>query len=304
MKLNIFFIVFLLSIGLYKTYAQTIKTKYVSNLTEFINAVDHNTEIILTVSELDVTVVNAPSDLQYNYEFDAPRDKNILFINHPNGGTMLIRNIINLTIKSNEITKIFTKNTYDDVLKFENCEKINLENLILVHDPEAIQACEGDVLHLVNTTNFYGNNLELNGSGRIGLIATNSKNIVLDNSQFYHNSEFAFSLSGCQDVIIKNSEIRYNTLYILALIQSMDLYNGKGIKTETIPTNLTLENLSIHHNDMQQYFDVDSNSKIALNNCRFYENNSSEDHLNDDILNTNFSNKMITLDKLKIYLKE
>lgn len=278
---------------------ETIQKIYVSNLSEFIAAINDYTEIIITAKELDLTIENSPLDLQYSFDFDAPRDKKVLFINHPYSGKMMIRNIQNLTISSSSTTKLFTKNTQDDVLYFANCKNIRLENLILVHEPEAKGACEGDVLKLDYVDNFTGINLELNGSGRVGLTANRSNNLLLKNLNLYHNSEMALSLTGCENAKIQDSEIRFNNLFELLYVKDYEEYDGKGNKIKIYPTILTLENTEIHHNDMERYFNLREKSKIIFDRCNFYENKSTEDTFSDADLNRILKNTTLTSDELR-----
>lgn len=119
------------------------------------------------------------------------------------GGTLALKNQIyyldrpiaisgqsNFTLDGNGCTLIM-KNKQEDVLYVQNSENITLKNFKATHiEPEGPIGCTGSVIQVANSSGLTIEKCELNGSGIIGVVAYNAKQLKVINNYIYNNSKY------------------------------------------------------------------------------------------------------------------
>jgi len=156
------------------------------------------------------------------------------------GYELVISGVQGLRICGNvEKTEILTQPRYADVISFESCSGITLQNLTLGHSPEP-GLCAGGVLFLDSCEDVKVENSYLFGCGIIGLQAYNCKNIAVYDSHIYDCSQNAVQVYACSDVRLENSRIHNN---------GSNYYGG--------------------------LFQVENSRGFALVNCDIYENQAA-----------------------------
>ncbi len=165
------------------------------------------------------------------------------------GMNIVIRNTKNLTIRAKRpgSVKLFVSPQYANVLNFDRCENITLENLVMGHYPDK-GSCAGGVIFFQASRGLTVNGCDLFGCGTEGLTVQESQditmnrtiirdcttgilsaykgtNIILNECQFFDNKEFwGVSLSECNGVTFKNCSFRGNTAETF-----FEIYNSSGI---------------------------------------------------------------------------
>ncbi|MCP4375703.1 MAG: hypothetical protein GY794_05950 [bacterium] len=149
------------------------------------------------------------------------------------GYELIVRNVKGLKlIGPRKSPEILAKPRYANVLRFDNCKDITLENLVLGHTPEGY--CEGGVLAINKSTGVTINKCDLFGCGIEGLTlsgvvglkfnqstirdctygimtVTKSRDLAFNGSRFIRNREFSgFSFSDSRNVRFKQCVIKDN----------------------------------------------------------------------------------------------
>jgi hypothetical protein len=152
-------------------------------------------------------------------------------------GTYFIDNIIRIRRKSNIIIKgegkvrIIGTNEDMDIMMITDSKNIQISNVNMKHAKPPKGGCFGDVLHVGNSGNILLSNLELNGSGEIGLSIYDSYNVILENSQIHSNTiaafHFVFNTMADGNVIRNNRIFNNPKLYTGSLSKEALDYHVK-----------------------------------------------------------------------------
>ena len=168
--------------------------KYVYSMQEFIDAIAPNTTIyvepgIYNISEYLDDLASDYGVEYWNtlYEYV---DIELVF-----DGTQLdISNVPNLCIYGDADDRadveFITEPRYADVLHFENCDYLDIENLTMGHTDTG--NCAGDVIGLYNCNDAFLNNMDLYGCGVYGIGADNTVNISVNDSRI-HDCYYGFA---------------------------------------------------------------------------------------------------------------
>ena len=202
----------------------------VSTVDEFLAAIGSNRVIALENGVYDLSLAAGyGSDSGENWYWQEAFD----------GYELVISGVKGLRISGGpDKSEILTPPRYAEVLSFENCLDITLQNLTLGHSPEP-GICSGGVLYLESSANIKVENSYLFGCGIIALQAYNCKSVHVTDSHLYDCSQSAVQVYACNDV--------------------------------------RLENCKIHNNGSNYYgglFQVDNSRGFALVNCDIYENDA------------------------------
>ena len=156
---------------------------------------------------------------------------------------ILIKNKSNLHLKTQEGTKIISRNTHSYVIKIENSSNITIENFFLTHyDPRESYQCEGGEISIEDSKNIDIMNCDLNGSGSVGVTIRKSKQVSIKNCFIHDNTRAGvFVWSSSKITIMDNSFER----------------NGKSSKDYLIFQNSSIEDVYQKNNSI---------IKIPLNN--------------------------------------
>lgn len=175
----------------------TPNTVYVSNTEEFLEAIADNTTIMLqpdtyNISEYLATVIDSDC-LAWNNAHQ--------YLDAYWYGDMLALDIVgvnNLSIIANsydgQMVEIVTSSPSADVLNFEYCNDIYLEQLSLGHLIPA-GGCQGNVISLYNCKNVSMSMMDLYGCGVFGIWASNSGNVTVSDADFHDCSSGAMCIS-------------------------------------------------------------------------------------------------------------
>lgn len=179
-----------------------INTVHVKTVDEFISAIADDTTIVLAPGTYNITEYLLDNDnnlTEYFYEADNPAG--VL----TTGGLdieIFVNEIHNLTIVSEKVddpAQIVCEPRYAQVMTFNDCSNIILNNLIMGHTPEQ-GVCSGDVVAFDGCSFSYVKNCDLYGCGAYGLNISNCGNIKVTDTVI-HDCSY-----GCAEI--------YDTSYI------------------------------------------------------------------------------------------
>ncbi len=274
-KINLLFGFFLFfSLGL---NAQT-KIITVDNVNEFVDAIGSNRTIQLKGSTIYLSNVS-PNKRGANYKFVKEND----------GYELTIFGVNNLKIVGlgNKQVKIITKPVYGDVIAFENCNNITIENVEAGHGPEK-GGCSGGVFNISNSKNFTINKSIMYGSGMEGITATNVTGLKVNNSIIKGCTYSIMTLDNCNEVEFNNCEFNDNKEFDLINISNcisvkfnncnfsnnqtgVDEYSDYALFNVSQSMSIVLKDCLIDNN-LTAYFCKKANT-VELNNTKL-ENNS------------------------------
>ena len=140
-----------------------------------------------------------------------------------NGGEIVLKKMIyyletpikifnknNLTLDGSGSTFIM-KNKSEDVIFIENSTDITLKNFKATHvEPEGPIGCTGSVIQVYGNENIIIENCELNGSGIIGIVSYNTKNLKIIKNHIYNNSKYGILYQGDTTIEIVNNKFEDN----------------------------------------------------------------------------------------------
>ena len=120
-----------------------------------------------------------------------------------------IANVSDLTIRGldGEHTEIVIEPREAQVLTFESCDNVTLENLTLGHTVST-DPCEGDVLDLINCSDIALNGMDLYGCGTNGIYGRQIYGLHVTDSVIHDCSQGGIFLSNSSDIVFENSTFR------------------------------------------------------------------------------------------------
>ncbi len=152
---------------------QKEKTVTVTTVQQFLDAIGSNTTIQLKGHSFHISDLASLTQSSTNYEFREVYD----------GFELLIHDVRNLKIVGlgNTPVRLYAKPEYGNVLSFERCNTITIENVDAGHGASK-GSCTGGVFKIQDVDNFFINNTTMYGSGTEGITAINVMNLVCTNS--------------------------------------------------------------------------------------------------------------------------
>ena len=173
------------------------KEVHVTTADQFTAAIASDTTVFIDVPQLDLTTCSdygkgASEDLEYP-EFG---DKNYAWGYCFDGSELWIDHVSNFHIVGGEIV---TQPRYANVLTFNYCSNVTLENVRLGHTPEQ-GSCRGGVLELQNSDNFIIEGCDLYGCGIMGIHTYNMQGLHVQNTLIHDCSNGAAMLEDSNDV--------------------------------------------------------------------------------------------------------
>lgn len=226
----------------------------VSDAGEFLSKINNGTEIRLQSGNYILSdYTNKSGDF---YSFRESFD----------GAELVISGVKNLKIKGTGFTtpKVLTRPVYGNVICFEDCENIEIENIEAGHGPEK-GGCTGGVFKFDNCQNIKINDCILFGSGTEGI-----------------NCSLVTGLK-CNNTIIKGCTYGILTLDNSANIDFVKCDFTNNMEFDMITINLSsnvlfdkcyISNNKSGHQDYSDYslFRLDWSSGILLKNCEIKNN--------------------------------
>ncbi len=179
-----------------------MKIVEVTNEREFLKAIGSNTVINVENLESGYFVLSGKKTLGMS--------KNARFEEVFDGNQLVISNVNDLIITGDAraLSVIMAEPRYANVIKFENCQNIRLENLSLGHTEGGY--CTGGVVELDHCQDFSTWNCELWGCGIEGITAWDSSGLMCELTSINNCTYDALSLVRVTDANFVNCVIRNN----------------------------------------------------------------------------------------------
>jgi len=187
----------------------------VSTVEEFVKAIQPNRTLKLAAGEYNLS--SLPTDFRTEYvQFNEVFD----------GHEFVISKVENLKIvgTGDLATKIVTKPRYADVLEFQDCRNIWLENFEATHSPDK-GSCVGGVVAYRNCQDLVIRNTILEGSGTIGINGQQINNLFCKNTIITGCTYGILCLSNTETVTFEDCQFKDNQEFDL-----VSVFNTKEIR--------------------------------------------------------------------------
>lgn len=174
----------------------------VTTTDEFLAAIASDMEIIVDAPMIDLSTATgygktSGQNYQWREEYDGPG--------------LYIVGVSNLTIRGNGenhgVNVISCDPRYANVLTFENCSNIHVNNFTAGHSKEP-GYCMGGVLAFHNSQDILVEDCGLFGCGTKGVDGLSSKNIQVVNNEIYECSVSGVEFTECMDVNVDGNTFR------------------------------------------------------------------------------------------------
>ena len=179
----------------------------VENLLDLFNAVGPDT--FITLAEGEYSMGDVDIDKIDNPYVEVSFDVFDTATGEYDTGTcweITIKNVRDLTISLAGDCRISTPWAYADVLRFENCSRVNLWSGTYVHDVEP-GTCAGNCVELENCSDVYLTEVILDGSGAYGICTYDCRRVTLASCKIRNCTYGAASLWDSQDVNFRTCRI-------------------------------------------------------------------------------------------------
>ena len=254
-----------ISKGVASQINQKPKTVTVTTVEQFLDAIGSNTTIQLKGHSFHISDLAQLGRSGENYSFREVYD----------GYELLISDVKNLKIigLGNVPVRMYAKPEYGNVIAFDRCENITIENVDAGHGASK-GSCVGGVFKIENTTNFFITTTIMYGSGIEGITTDNVTNLVCTNSFIRSCTYSIMTLNSSNDILFENCVFEDNGIYDLVNITSCGNINFKNCSFE--------KNRTSESTDYSDYylFKVSSSSNVKLEKC-FIEANATDYLCND-----------------------
>ncbi len=183
---------------------------HVDNVDDFLAAIGSDTTIYVDCEQLDFsTAANYGGYGGNNYYWRADFD----------GPNLIITDVENFHIigQGKDRTTLQAVPRYAEVLNFENCSDISVENLTAGHLKEAPGSCAGDVFEFTNCGEILVRGCGLFGCGVNAIYASNCQGLTVEDTEMYECSNLGAQLMRCSGVSFTGCEIHdcaYNSVYL------------------------------------------------------------------------------------------
>ena len=231
----------------------------VNNALEFVEAIGSNRIIQLEGNTIYLSDISS-SKSGSNYRFDEE-----LSDEHE----LVIFDVSNLKIIGFGLkpVKIITKPVHGDVLVFNNCSDIILENIDAGHGPEK-GVCSGGVLNISDSKNISIKNSVLFGSGIEGITAEKVKNLNCNNTIIRGCTNSIMTLNNCTEIKFNDCEFNDN--------KDSDLINLSDCINVTFSKCNISNNRTGYSDECYDYsiFNINQSIGVKLEECNISNNMS------------------------------
>lgn len=215
------------------------ETVTVKTTDEFLAALDSNREIIIDTPLLDLSTAS-----DYGKNTDGV---NYYWVDNFDGPQLNIVDLDNVTIRGKSgkgANVISAVPRYANVLYFQNCTNITVEDLTAGHTKEP-GYCMGGVLYFDGCGNATVEGTGLFGCGTIGIQGVQCRNLALNNNEIYECSYGGINLNSC-----KKAEMNGNTFRDIGDKE----YNMAGfVYNFTTCSDLTFDGAAVPGDDYLEY---------------------------------------------------
>lgn len=225
----------------------------VKTVDEFLDAIDHNTEIIL-----EAGVYNLHDASAYGLESDNPYYS---WVDMGYGYQLTIQNVEKLTIRGNGDVEVITTPRYANVLAFYDCIGVVLDNFTAGHTDGG--ECAGGVIHLNRCEGAELENLNLYGCGTTGVRVDSSKDVTIRYSEIYDCSYNAIQADNTDGLLVEHCDIHDLGKNQYAAGQIFMIWQCTGV---------TVQNCSVNDNRVLEILNCQPGAGIELRKCAFTRN--------------------------------
>jgi len=203
------------------------------------------------------------------------------------GYELCISNVQGLSIIGTNKPVIDAEPRYANVITFENCENIYLENFTAGHTKQAGH-CAGGVIALRGCSNVSMKYCGLYGCGILGVDAMNCKGLSMFECEIYECSYGAVQLYSCENVVLDGCTLR-------DCGKEEDFYN---VITASMCEDVYILNSAVRNNHVNTMLDESYCRNLFLAGCTV-ENNSfksgmfSYECANTSVISCSFENNAI-----------
>ncbi len=186
------------------------KVYRVDNVDDFLAAIGSDTTIYVDCELLDFSAASSYGGYGSNFyywrdEFDGPN--------------LVITGVENFHVigQGKDVTTLQAVPRYAEVLNFDSCSNISVEDLTAGHLKEAPGSCAGDVLEFTNCGEITVRGCGLFGCGVNGIMANNCQGLTVEDTEIYECSNMGAQLFRCSGVSFGGCRIRdcnYNSVYL------------------------------------------------------------------------------------------
>ncbi|MCR5662737.1 MAG: right-handed parallel beta-helix repeat-containing protein, partial [bacterium] len=191
----------------------------VSNVTELLNAIDNNTEIIMKPGTYNISSF-FKSDAKKGLDWNAK---------HPHimweGTELTIANVSGLTLRAQDdnvkTTRIVTEEAYDNVALFKHCRNITLVGMTMGHEINP-GVCSGSVVAFENCENVNLKNMDLYGCGAYGISGHGINGLTAISCKIHDCSYGMLEINNSNNLRFSQCEFTRCQKYTLLDIRSAD----------------------------------------------------------------------------------
>lgn len=196
------------------------------------------------------------------------------------GYEYIINSVSGLEIKAadNAEVTIVVEPRYANVLSFNGCDNIALNNIIAGHTVDE-GYCSGGVIGLEDTINTIIKNCKFYGCGTYGLIGYSSSDIAVYDTEIYECTHGALNMIACKNAEFNSCLFRdCNGFSLFALSNCNDIHvadseiknNGNGTEFDSLISgsssdDIVFSNCTFENNKYQTFSD---NENITFDNCK------------------------------------
>lgn len=202
------------------------------------------------------------------------------------GWELVIDQVENLTIVGSAAAEVTLSAVprYADVIVFEDCANITVENITAGHTIEP-GVCMGGVLYLDGTEGFTVRGSALYGCGILGIQAVDSKTILAEDTAIYECSYGAVQTEACTDVRLVNCSVydcegyglfQFLNTYGAAVVNSKIYGNNTFVLMQSIYSDqVCLLGTSVENNTFSEAMIAAENYSPVVDGCAFSDNDCS-----------------------------
>ncbi|WP_282080952.1 right-handed parallel beta-helix repeat-containing protein [Aquimarina algiphila] len=255
----------------------TRDTVVVYNEQEFLDALSSQRVIIVDAQSLNFEKYfrthkeKVPKYLITSFDDDEEpsyQDETYYFSQDYEGNASLsLFNYYNLEIRGKDKSIDFIVNTSAlDVIKFNNCGNILLDNLNFYHKPFDNSACSGSVTVFIDCLSFFFQNVHFNGTGAIGARIIDSEEFSFTNCEFYKNARSAIYSKNGSDIEVTKSEFYNNNLEEIFYIESNKIGSSLSVSNCLVTDNVIFSALNTFSEEMSSLAEVEFKNVSFINN--------------------------------------
>lgn len=255
MKLKVLALAFFLGLSL-SALGQSHDLIKVNNVEEFLAAIGSDRTIQLTQEVYDFSDYTHLGDSHY------------FFQDVYDGQELVIQNVSNMVIRSfdeNKKAELITKPTYGNVIVFQDCKNVRLQDLVAGHGAFK-GSCTGGVFKFERCFNVEIAGADLYGSGIEGLTGSEVSGLICENVTIRSCTYGIMSFANSRDLTFRRCMFRENQEFDLVNIDDCE-----GLKFEECSF---LYNRTENRFGDYSIFRVSAGSKVRLSRCIFSGNNT------------------------------